>query len=61
LPPEERRVVADVTRHRALGFRDDGFEEMAARIDRLKNPPLRPYRERSHGKPPPDIFDQQRR
>ncbi len=60
LPPQDRRVRTEVTKQRALGFRHDGFEETTARIGRLKNPPLRPYRER-HIQPPADIFEQLRR
>ena len=61
LPPRDRRVLAEVAKQRALGFRHDGFEEMAARIGRLKNPPLRRYRERSRPAAPPDIFEHLRR
>ena len=59
LPPEDERVRIEVTKQRAMGFRHDGFEEIMARIGRLKNPPLRPYLER-HAQPPPDIFEQLR-
>jgi hypothetical protein len=60
LPPQDRLVSAEVTKQRALGFRHHGFEEMAARIGRLRNPPLQPYRER-HPEPPADIFEHRRR
>ena len=53
LPFRDRRVSAEVAKQRVLGFRYDGFEEMAARIDRLKNPPLRSYQEQSRREPPP--------
>ncbi len=46
LPPRDRRVSAQVARQRALGFRHEGFEEMATGIGRLKNLPLlQPYRD----------------
>jgi hypothetical protein len=60
-PPGYRRVLAEVAGERALGFRHDSFEEMAARIGRHRNPPLRPYPERCRPEPPPDIFEQSRR
>jgi hypothetical protein len=52
--------LAEVDRQRALGFRYDGFEEMAGQTGRLKNPPLRRFRARRSGQPA-DIFEQQRR
>jgi len=60
LPPQDQRVRAEVAKQRVLGFCHDGIEEMVAIIGPLKNPPLRPYRER-HSQPPPDIFQQLRR
>jgi len=59
LPPRDRRVLEEVAKQRALGFRHEGFEEITARISRLRNPPLPPYRERQAE--PADIFEHLRR
>jgi len=37
LPPQDRRVRAEVAKQRALGFRHEVFEEITARISRLSH------------------------